>query len=132
MPPGPSSRTPFDHYKATAAPAPQPNPYRFLLRRLGITEQEFDDNLTMEVNERIRQARADSALEAIFPSTSNAEPLERILTKDDCMHLFHATGVPPGGPFWGIFRWAADLGHARYNFVRELEDHELHFLDEYD
>lgn len=136
MPPGPpgasSSRTPFDYYKATAAEAPRPNPYRFVLQRLGITEQRFDEELTREINERVSEARAECRLEQRFvPNPNNEERVPRILTKEDCLCLFAATGVPTSGPLEGVYRWAADLGRAQFECVAELEDHELHYLDAY-
>jgi hypothetical protein len=102
---------------------------------MGITAQEFEANVTQEINEIIQQANTERLLERIFPTlpnTSGADPPSRILTKEDCLSLFRATGEPSSGSLLGVYRWAADLGHAKFNFEKELEDHEFHFLDEYD
>lgn len=39
----PTRRTLFDHHKARAQPAPSANPYRFLHRKLGFTEEAFEE-----------------------------------------------------------------------------------------
>lgn len=104
MPPGPSHRTPFDHYKATAAEAPQPNPYRLALQRLGLIKQLFEERLTREIDERLREAKAECILEQRFiPNPNNEERTPRILTKEDCICLFEVTDVPPPGPLQGIY-----------------------------
>ena len=43
------SRTPFDKYKASAEEAPRPNPKRFVLRKLGLSEEEFDARTAKDV-----------------------------------------------------------------------------------
>ena len=115
MPPGPSHRSPFDHYKQTAENAPQPDPHRFVLQRLGLTAEEFEDRVTREINETLREARAERNLDLLATPTSDThEPLSRILTKEDCMTLFRATGVPlssalGGGIPLGGQSWPAPL-----------------------
>ena len=68
-----------------------------------------------------------------LPGTSSSLP-PRILTKEeDCLRLFRATGVPhPGALWWGVYRWAAGLGEARFNFDTELGDDNYRLLDAYD
>lgn len=56
----------------------------------------------------------------------------RIHTKEDCLTFFCATGVPPAGALWGVYRWVADLGKTRYNFDIEPNGHNLNLLDAYD
>lgn len=33
----------------------------------------------------------------------------RLLSKEDCLVLFEATGVPTSGPLLGVYQWAADI-----------------------
>lgn len=133
MPPGPSQRSPLDHYKHTAENRPQPDPHRFVLQRLGLTAEEFDARVTEEIDERLRVARNERLLARLAtPVIEGLEPLTRILTKEDCMTLFRATGVPPPGPLWGVYCWAANLGQARYNFMEDLEEQDYHLLDALD
>lgn len=54
-PPAPSTRTPFDHYKATAAEAPRPNPYRFIQSRLGISEATFEKRIEEEIEALLKE-----------------------------------------------------------------------------
>ena len=48
----------MDRFKASAAEAPQPNPYRFTLKKLGITKEEFDTRLEAEVEEALTKLAA--------------------------------------------------------------------------
>lgn len=131
MPPGPSHRSPFDHYKQTAENAPQPDLHRFVLQRLGLTAEEFEDRVTREINEALREARAERNLDLLATPTSDThEPLSRILTKEDCMTLFRATGVPLSSALGGVYRWAANLGVPRFKLMENLEPHELQPFDE--
>jgi hypothetical protein len=133
MPPGPSWRTPFDHYKHSAENAPQPDPYRFVHKRLGLTAAEFNAKVTEEINESLRAAQAERCLERIFPpATGNQEPLPRILTKEDCLAFFNATGHPTTGSLLGVWRWAADLGIPRFNLMEDLDEHNLYLINDLD
>ena len=51
-------RTPFDRYRATAAETLGPNPIRFTLQHLGITQTELDSMVAAEVDEVLLQLRA--------------------------------------------------------------------------
>jgi hypothetical protein len=116
-------------HKASAAEDPRPKFHEKRLQRLGLTEKEFDDAVTSEINERIRQARAESALERI----ENAAPtVPRILSKEDCMTLFHATGVPTSGSLLGVYWWAADLFQTRLNFDIDFSPEQIEWLNAYD
>ena len=133
MPPGTTHRSPLDHCKASAETSPQPNLYRFAHQNLGFIEQQFEDKVTNEIDELMWEAQVERLLACLtLPSTSNMEPPPRILTKDDYLSLFRATCIPTSGPLLGIYRWAADLGHAQYNFTEELEEHNFHLLNAYD
>jgi hypothetical protein len=80
-----------------------------------------------EVDELLHTMRAERRQENLTASSSVELP--RIMSKEDCMTLFNATGVPPPGALWGVYRWAANLGEARFNFEREDDNA---FLDAYD
>jgi hypothetical protein len=121
-------RTPFSHYFASASKAPRLPSNRFALRRLGISQEELEAGVAREVEEAISEGRAERGIERF---TANASPeAPRILTKEDCLALFHATGVPPLGALGGVYCWAADLGSSRFNFKIENEDYSV--LDAYD
>ena len=101
-----SQRTPFDMYRnrGSAPPQhqPQPNPYRFTLRSLGLTEQEFEDKIEQEIEElfqEIETERRQTLLENI--------PMGCALTKADCRNLFR--GNPPSGSLLGVFNCAYDI-----------------------
>lgn len=99
---------------------------------MGLTEQEFDDKVTEEVNEQLRQLRAERLLDRLLPPASTSSMTPRILTKEDCLQLFRATGVPTSGSLVGIYHWAADLGKAYYNLETNFDPESLAFLDAYD
>lgn len=58
------------------------------------------------------------------------QPNPRILTKEECMCIFRAIGVPFPGPLWDIYRWASREGEfACFNLVEYLEDDNLHLIE---
>ena len=128
-PPRHRGGTPFDHYKAQVPEAPQPNPYRFLLPKLNLTEEELNSRVDREVDTLLRDLRNERQLARL---STGDDSLQRILTKEDCLTLFRATGVPQSGSLWGVYRWAADLGIARFNFDMELTPENIALLDAYD
>ena len=134
MPSGPSNRSPFDHYKTTAKEEPRRKPpSRAINSSPVLTKQELQARIIREINEEIRIDCAERHLNSFaLPNINGEEPPPRILTKEECLSLFNVTGFPTSGSFLGVYRWAADLGHARYNFVRELDEHEYHLLNAYD
>jgi hypothetical protein len=96
-------------------------------RRLQIPIAELEAKIDQEVDEMLRVARLERRVDSLFPASPQ---LQRILTKEDCLLMLATNGYPSTGPMIGIYRWAADLGHATYNFVREEEGYE--FLNAYD
>ena len=124
----PATHGQSSRYRPTAAEAPRPNPNRFALARMGISEEELNRRVDLEVDEALCDMQAERRLARI---TSGVDPgLQRVLSKEDCLTLFRATGVPPPGPLWGVYRWAADLGVARFNFDWDSEDFSV--FDAYD
>lgn len=108
-------KTPFDRYKATAEETPRPNPNRFALQRLGLSEEELDARVAAKVDELLRVCKAERRLDQLSTGPSPlAAP--RVLTKEDCLTLFNATGVPTSRSLVGAFWWAVDLSTARFNF----------------
>lgn len=98
---------PFARYYGTVPEAPRPPANRFALRRLGITAEELDARVSREVDEALTEVCTELAMERL---TANASPeAPRILTKEDLMAFFRATGIPPPGPLRGVYRWAMDL-----------------------
>ena len=95
---------------------------------MGITEEELQARVKVEVDSLLCGMKAEREWERIVASSSSDSP--RVLSKEDCMTLFRATGVPPPGPLWGVYRWAADLGITHFNFEGEGSDYS--YLDAYD
>lgn len=121
---------PFARYYPTAPEAPRPNPNRFALAHLGISEETLDAKATREVDEILCYMKAERQLARITPGPSVDIP--QPLSKEDCLTLFRATGVPPLGSLWGVYKWATDLGMARFNFDVEVEGDDYSFLNAYD
>ena len=99
----PQGGTPFIRYYATVPERPRPNPNRFAMARLGISEEELAARVASEIDEELRVIDAERRLARItdvdFP---------RLLSKEDCLVLFEA-GVPTSGSLLGVYNWAADI-----------------------
>lgn len=48
-------QTPLERRKDKSIKEPQPNPYRFIQRKLGLSEKEFEDKLTQDVDELLQE-----------------------------------------------------------------------------
>ena len=129
-PPGIRNRSPYaGHYGIPPEPPdpPQPNPNRFAYQRMGLSQETLDARVTAEVNEFLWEARAERQLVNIF-----LPDVQRILSKEDCLTLFRATGVPHHeDALFGVWRWAADLDIARFNFKHEVINDDYSFLNAY-
>ena len=101
--PGPRGGPPFSRYFPTARELPRPNPNRFALARLGVSNEELEARVVREIDEELRVIMAERRLAHI---TSFDFP--RILSKEDCLVLFEATGVPTSGSLLGVYKWATD------------------------
>lgn len=125
------SSSPFSRYYPTAPEEPRPRHYRHVLERLGITQETLEARAAQEAEEFLRVANAERRLARIMPGTST--DVLRPLSKEDCLTLFNATGVPPlDSPLWGVWQWAADLGWARLPYEVEVEGDDYSFLNAYD
>ena len=122
-------RTPLDKYKASAEEAPRLNPKRFLLRKLGLSEEEFDARTAAEVDELLRAYQIECRLDSLAASSSEAP---RVLTKEDAWFFFNATGIPTSPALLGAYWWAADFGNTRFNFEMELTPENIELLNAYD
>ena len=85
-----------------------------------------------EINETLRVCFAERRLNRLFPPDSIASPTPRILTQEDCLQLFITTGVPSSGSLLGVYRWAANLGVAHFNFETDFSPEDITLLDAYD
>ena len=127
--PGFRHRPPITRYYPWAEEAPRLNPNRFAYARMGLTAEMLDARVTAEVNELLDEMMREKRLAEIMPGPTPDIP--RVLSKEDCLTLFRATGIPrPGsGALYGVYRWAANLDEARYNY--EDDGGDLSFLDDW-
>lgn len=105
---------------------------RFALDRLGITRETLEERAMEEINEILREGLAERRLSRLFPPESIASTAPRILTQADCLQLFITTGVPTSSSLMGVYRWAAGLGVARFNFDWDFDTDNLELLNAYD
>jgi len=94
---------------------------------MGITEAELEEHATREARSLLDQFRAERALERLFPPEAS-----RILTKEDCLQFFRITGYPTTGSLVGVYRWAANLDEAKFNFEEPADLQGYSFLNAYD
>ena len=97
-----NQRMPFDKYKGIPPPPPQPNPYRFIHRKLGISEAEFDARIEQDIEDmflEIENERRQALLESL--------PCGSALSKADCRKLFPRPPAPRS--LRGIYYWAHDI-----------------------
>ena len=88
---------------------------------------ELDEMTSREVEELLLAMRNERQLDRLAAPPG----LRRILTQEDCLTLFRATGLPPLGTLWGVYRWATGAGQARYNF-EDPDTGNYDFMDAYD
>lgn len=103
-------RNPFDKYRGKSYTEPAEYPHRLIIRKLGLTEKEFEDKLTQDIDEMLQEIELERR-QALLDTL----PYERILTKQDCLQMF-ASGPPPAGPLRGIYNWAIEPDEANPNF----------------
>ena len=121
----------MDIFKASVEPAPQPNPHRFKLRALGITQEEFDIQVAREVDEALAELTEERRRER-DPSPPVEPPLIP-LSKEDCLRHFRTVGYPnTDRVMMGVWRWAVDLGRTRFNFDWDWEKYDINLLNAYD
>lgn len=84
---------------------------------MGRSNAELDLLITHENDEIIWEFRAELRLARLFPSDSAA---------------FNDVGFPTEGSLIGVWRWAANLGEARYNFEVPHDQEDFSFLNAFD
>lgn len=139
MPRGPVSRTPLDHYKAGPQPEPNENPYRFIYRKLGLSEEEFECRIREDIDELLNKIAAEKAPapEEPPPRAEVPMPIEdaiplRPLSKEECYRMLHDKTLSTGS-LLGTYMWAANLGASRFNFeMPSWDEQNIHLLDAYD
>lgn len=119
--------SPFERYKATAATTPEPDPYRFIHRRLGLTAAEFDAKVSQDVDELLKEIEDNRRQELL-----EALPFERPLSKEECLRMIDTSGVFTSGSTLGMFEWAADLNRTRFNFDFDFTKEGIDLLNAYD
>ena len=92
-----------EHSQPTSEQGTGPFPYRLIAEKLGLTDAEFEDKITTDIDEllsEIEEERRQALLECL--------PFERVLTKADCHRIFSAPDAPQTGSTLGILRWASE------------------------
>ena len=114
-PPYQQRQLPFARYRnrqkglRPPSPSPEPYPHRFTIKKLGLSEAEFENEISKEVDELLTEIEAERR-QALLEEL----PL-KVLTKEDCRRMFDPHN-PPSGSLRGVFRWAftpdEDCSHA--------------------
>ena len=120
-------RLPFEYYQATAARAPEPDPLRFIHRRLGLTAAAFDALVSQDVDDLLKEIEHNRRQELL-----EALPFERPLSKEECLRMIDTSAVFTSGTLLGMYEWAADLNNSRLNFDMELTRENIDLLNAYD
>lgn len=98
-----TTRTPFDRYRASCAPAPRPDPFLIAQRHGGVSAEVLEALVTQEIDiddllVEIETTRRQELLERL--------PFERRLSKEDCLQMFRNNELPVTGALAGVFLWA--------------------------
>ena len=117
--------SPLDRYKASASKALEPDPYRFVQAKLGLSAAEFDQRVTNDIDKLLTEIEHNIRQELLEQMS-----FERVLSKEDCFRMLsrqqHTTGS-----MLGMYLWAADLGTAHYNFDFDWERDDINILNAY-
>ena len=96
-------RSPFGSYKAPTETTSEPNPYRFVHRKLGLSESEFEDKITNDIDKLLQEIETHRRQELL-----ETLPFERVLSQEDCLQMFAQSGVPTSGALLGVYKWATE------------------------
>ena len=87
---------PLDCYKASASKAPEPDPYRFIHAKLGLTAEEFNQRVSNDIDEFLTEIESNRRQELL-----EQMPYKRVLSKEDCIRMLArqniSTLLPSGG-----------------------------------
>jgi hypothetical protein len=128
----PARRTPFMRYSKTPILEDRPPPpFRPVHVRLGISEEEFEAGLKLEIDSVLEEScRRVTDPEEASPSTP-IPPLT-VMTKENGLRFFRNREFPTTGPLLGVWWWAADLGWSRFDYESDVNWDDLSFLNAYD
>ena len=129
MHPASIRRTPFDRYRTQAPPAPTENPYRFIHKKLGLSEAAFEARLKEDVEALLKEIEDDKLTQEVH--TPPSTPQGHVLSKDECFKMLCMKELTTGS-LLGNYLWAADLHRSRFNFDITWDAEGLSVLDAYD
>jgi hypothetical protein len=96
-------RSPFDNYRVDSNHNSEPHPPDWVLRKLGLSRDEFESEITSEIDDLLQEIETNRRQELL-----ESLPCDRVLSKVDCLDLFQNTGIPPPGPLLGVYNWASN------------------------
>jgi hypothetical protein len=130
----PARRPPFAWFNKNLVEDVRPPPFRPVHERLGLSAEEFEARLALEVDSLLEEGRRSRAEElegdSTTPSEDTAPPLTA-MTKTDALRFIGHRALTTGS-LQGIFRWAADLGWARYRYDFDLDRDDTNLLEAFD
>ena len=117
-PPMQHFRSPFARYYHIPEEAPRPSSLEAAARRLNLPPEELQARIEEEIDGVLRESVAERRIAHLF---SAPPPLQRPLSKQDCLDLFEARGYPTSGPLYGVYLWAADI---ECDSARDADDYD--------
>ena len=78
-----------------------------------------------------REPQRSQAEASTSYADSSSTVTERIISKDECYRML-SDKVLTSGSMLGMYKWAANLGTARYNFEMEWTPENISLLNAYD
>ena len=132
----PAKSSPFARYSKTPITDVRLTPFGPVHACLGLSEEEFEARLT-SVIDSVLVPRVDACcrakeLECEAPPSPHPILSLPVMTKEDGLRFFRHREFPSTGPLLGVYRWAADLGRARFNFDFDFDRDDLSILNAYD
>jgi hypothetical protein len=130
----PPHRSPFARYLKLPAVEPRPPPFRSVHERLGLSEEEFKARLQVEIDNLLAplEEPCDQAGDLEGGShPSITTPTLSVMTKEDGLRFLRNRALTIGS-LLGMFRWAADLGWARYCYDFDFNRDDTSLLEAFD
>ena len=119
-------RSPFGGYKPTATNEQAFDSTRFLHRRLGISAETFENELSHEIDEVLREIETKRRQELL-----ENLPLKQP-SQEEARRLLQSMDLSTSGALYESYRWAAGLGTTRFNFDFDFDRDDISILDAYD